>query len=249
MPRTPGIAGCTADEVEKSPVANRRCRDELLRMSLIAAATLAAIFGRTSIPDAPLLRPGFSPAFVLAGDARDSVAFEADSLVASGEQIYTTLHGGEARHDPKTRVVFFRIRSAGRLAVLVDSAGTPRWSVETARHALVDRRATAPAWPHVIARTTDGFEFPRDWFRRAELEFTRDFGTPVRVTFVAFDSPSREEIARVAALQSLGLRAAPIGSPVEANPRPQPPSPEALRLTVRIVGSVLVDPRSGRVER
>ena len=150
--------------------------------------------------------------------------------------------------NPSTRTIFFRIRSNERIAVLVDPPGAPAWTVETARHALIERRATAPAWPHPLATSPDAFEYPRDWYRRAELELARGFEAPIRVTWVAFDSPGEKEIMRTAALRSLGLRAAPVGSPAEPIERPRPPSEEALRLTVRIVGEAVVDPRTGRIE-
>lgn len=215
----------------------------------VVAAGLAACIGTATGTGTPPAGPGFSPAFVVADASGDSLAFETDSLVATPSLFLMSLHGGYHAHALPTRSIFFRVRTSGRLAVLVDPAEAPAWTAEAARRALLERHATAPSWPHAIAKTLDGFEFPRDWYRRAVLEVANGFDQPIRVTWVAFDSPDSRQIARAAALRSVGLHATlSSGEPEPAAERPGPPSPEALGLTVRIVGSVRIDPRTGRVE-
>ena len=230
------------------PVASDRGPDDAAPMIPVAAAVLAACIGTAAGTGTPLVGPGFSPAFVVADATGDSLAFEADSLVATSS-LLMSLHGGYHTYTPPTRSILFRIRTTGRLAVLVDPAQAPAWTAETARRALLQRHATAPSWPHAIATSLDGFEFPHDWYRRAGLEVANGFDRPIRVTWVAFESPDSRQIARAAALRSVGLHATlGSGAPEPVAERPAPPSPEALGLTVRIVGSVRIDPRSGRVE-
>jgi len=144
------------------------------------------------------------------------------------------------------RSLFFAIRSTACVAALVDSEIGQAMRLESVEDSLRARLEPGRRWPAVIHRAPVAFEFPRDWYRRASIDFDRSLEGPYRITWIAYGraGPSSEEIRK-----SLEEKYGPGFHPVPEGAIQPPPLPndELLHRTARIVGQLTVYPRAGRV--
>jgi hypothetical protein len=133
---------------------------------------------------------------------------------------------------PPTRALTFRVRTAGRVGMLVASGADSRWSdaVSCSLYAVwQDSAGTYPGgmsgWVQALPEhvRAAALEVPSSWFEHGTLELALDRATPLGITWIAFDR-----------------------LPGDGSPSPAVPA-DHVRATGRVIGRMVVDPRRGGV--
>jgi hypothetical protein len=166
------------------------------------------------------------------------------SLVLWQSEGYPRYYGAIRRPN---HALFFAIRSNARVAALVDSGAGASLTLDQARAELLARLGRPTMWPSTVRTGGVGFEFPRDWYRRANIEFEPAIAGPLRVTWVAYGQASAPSPASRPP-SAPGQKTDWLPMAQLPPPQPRPPSAEMLRSSCRIIGELVVHPKARAVE-